>query len=534
MKKKILFLILLTFSLSVHSTIATSIDSSYTEELTAFEWIPITDADKIMQYENQKNLTPQRKKQADLAAKNYTEAVSLMKNKEYDSAIKEFKAALKRYKRAKLSADAMNFIYTNMALSYANSGNREDLAQAERLLNLLTSKVYNDNNWAYNIAIAHSLTGNQDKAASILTSIIRKDNFYFQAYVTLEEIYRKSGNENDAEKVNQRMQIAENKLNKRNKKSSEKVSKNNTQKKKKAYTPKAKKPDITNLKIVVNDDHLQFNNKKKINERNMLQIQEGIGDYDKGLIKLSEREPKNAQKPLKDAEKKLKRGKVTDDGLNFVRGNLVIACLATEEKRGVGQAKRYLRSITSKLYKKREWTYNMAVAYYQFAFMSARKQRDGSRKWTSPAASENIKESIKLFKKSIKQDKLFLTAYENLMYIYKEQGESKKAKNVANSLIKARTQLMQSFSKEDQLANGLDPLIFRLNLGTFGSFDTPSRLFDEPNVVAIPMSEETTTYLSGLFYNIDEVLDYQQIMQDKGYSNSFVVGYKNGEKFTDF
>ena len=92
--------------------------------------------------------------------------------------------------------------------------------------------------------------------------------------------------------------------------------------------PRGKRPDITNLKIVKTDDHLQFNKVDKIDERSMVQIQEGISDYNKGVKYLAKREHKTAQKPLKDAEKKLKRGKITDDGLNFTRGSLAIAYLA--------------------------------------------------------------------------------------------------------------------------------------------------------------------------------------------------------------
>ena len=136
--------------------------------------------------------------------------------------------------------------------------------------------------------------------------------------------------------------------------------------------------------------------------------------------------------------------------------------------------------------------------------------------------------------KSIKQDKLFLPAYENLIYIYKEQKEDKKAENIANSLNKARAELMQSFSKEEQLSKGLDAYIFRLNIGTFGGFDTPANLFDEPNVIAMPVSEEKTTYLSGLFYSLDEVRNYKENMNRKGYTNAFIVAYKDGEEFTEF
>jgi tetratricopeptide (TPR) repeat protein len=537
MIKKLFFLIALTFTLSLNSAQASSVDTSYTEELNAFDWTPISDADKIMQYEKQKNLTKRSIDQAKLAAEHYISAVTLMKNKEFQAAIKEFQAAMKRYKRAKLSADAMNFIHTNMALCYANSANKQDLTQAERRLNLITPKAYNDDKWAYNIAIAHSLVGNQDQAASLLSSLIRKDQFNFQSYITLEAIYRNSGNEDEADRVIKRMNTAEDKLIKKKQKAAE----NNTQlkekngKKKNKFIVKGKKPDITNLKIIKANDHLQFNKVEKIDERSMIQIQEGISDYNKGIKSLAKRENKIAQTFLKNAEKKLKRGKITDDGLNFVRGNLVISYLATEDKRGVGQAKRHLKALTLKLYNTREWTYNMAIAYYQFAFMSAREnKKEGTRKWTSPTAAENLKASIKLFQKSIKQDKLFLPAYENLIYIYKEQSEDKKAENLAIALKKARLKLMQSFSKEEQVSQGGDSYIFRLNLGIFGSFDTPSLLFDESNVIAIPMSEGTTAYLSGLFYSSDAALDYQKRMNEKGYTNSFIVAYKDGEAFTEF
>mgnify|MGYP001227127892 CR=1 FL=1 len=533
MKKRILFLIAIIFTSSIFTATASPIDTSYTEGLTAFDWIPISDIDKVMQYENQKDLTKRSIDQAKLAASHYTTAVSLMKNREYIGAINEFKAAMKRYKRAKLSADAMNFINTNMALSYANSGNKQDLAAAKRLLTTITSKAYNDNNWGYNIAMAHSFVGNQNEAAAILTKIIRKDEQYWQAYITLAAIYNNSGNTTDSEKVIERMNTAEKKLYKRQQRIAEKGTQSRSEREKKEgiFMPKGKRPDVANLKIIKTDDHLQFNKVDDIDERNMVQIQEGINSYEIGVKSLANREYKGAQKPLKDAEKRLKRGKINPDGLNFTRGNLAIACLSTGERSGVGQAKRYLKSLTSKLYTTRQWAYNMAVAHYEFAFKSAREnKRDGTRRWSSPTAASNLKTSIKLFQKAIKQDKLFLPSYENLIYIYKEQGEDKKAESIANSLTKARLKLMQSFSKEEQIAQGGDAYIFRLNLGTFGSFDTPADLFDESNVIAIPMSEKNTAYLSGIFYSLDDAMDYKETMSKKGYINSFIVAYKDGER----
>ena len=93
---------------------------------------------------------------------------------------------------------------------------------------------------------------------------------------------------------------------------------------------------------------------------------------------------------------------------------------------------------------------------------------------------------------------------------------------------------MQSFSKEEQIAQGGGAYIFRLNLGTFGSFDTPVNLFDEENVIAIPMSEQTTAYVSGLFYSVDDALNYQEKMREKGYLKCFIVAYKDGKQFTEF
>tara|TARA_B100001758_G_scaffold247953_1_gene269043 strand:- start:30877 stop:32481 length:1605 start_codon:yes stop_codon:yes gene_type:complete len=531
MKKELIFLILTLIIVNINYSIASTSDTSYTAGITAFDWQPISDVDKVMQYENQKNLTKRSVQQAALAADHYTAAVSLMKNKEYTAAITEFKAAMKRYKRAKLSADAMNYIYANMALSYANSGNEEDKSVANSFLTKITSKAYSDNKWAYNIALAHYYCGNQDEAASLLSSIIRKDEFSFQSYVTIEAIYRNSGNSESADLVIKRMNTAEAKLLKKNKKAIDKGKERKTEKerKKDRFIPKGKKPDAANLVIVKNDDHLKFNKVNKIDERSMIQIQEGIGEYNLGVKALANKKYKTAQKHLKNTEKRLKRGKISEDGLNFSRGNLAISYLATGDKRAAGQAKRYLKYLTPKLYKTREWTYNMAVAYYVFSSLSARKNRDGSRKETT-ASLLNIKESIKLFQKAIKQDKLFLPAYENLIYIYKEQGEEKKALSMANSLKKARLRLMKSFSKEDQLAQGGDAYIFRLNLGTFGEFDTPADLFDEENVITVPISEKNTAYLAGLYYSLDEILKYQKSMIKKGYSNSFIVAFKDGEK----
>jgi hypothetical protein len=140
------------------------------------------------------------------------------------------------------------------------------------------------------------------------------------------------------------------------------------------------------------------------------------------------------------------------------------------------------------------------------------------------------KKSVKLFRTSIKLDKLFLPAYENLIYVYRKLDDEKKAFQIYNAYEKARHELMKSFSKQDQIAQGGDPYIFRINLGTFGEFDTPSDLFEEDYLITVPVSEQKTAYLAGMFYTLDEAITYQKSMKKEGYTTSFIVAFKDGEK----
>ena len=162
----------------------------------------------------------------------------------------------------------------------------------------------------------------------------------------------------------------------------------------------------------------------------------------------------------------------------------------------------------------------MAVAHYVFA--------DATKSKT--IKEEYITKAIKLFKASIKLDKLFLPAYENLIYVYRELGDEKKALKIYDSYEKSRGELMKSFSKQDQIAQGGDPYIFRINLGTFGEFDTPLALFNKDHLITVPVSEQKTAYLAGMFYTLDEAIAYQESMKEEGYTTSFIVAFKDGEK----
>ena len=188
-----------------------------------------------------------------------------------------------------------------MALSYAHTGNKQDIVAAKRYLDLVTTKIQAEENWNYNIAIAKTKTGDQLEASKILSNIIKKNSGNFQAYVTLAAIYKESGNESDAEKTIERMQKAEDKLNLRKKKNiqannNRKVKPKKVKKKKVVVNPKGKKPDVTNLKVNLKDNPLQFEKIEKIDDRSMVQIQDGIAQNINGLSALKDKIYKPPQK----------------------------------------------------------------------------------------------------------------------------------------------------------------------------------------------------------------------------------------------
>lgn len=520
-----------TFSVSIVS--ANNTDTSYTDHLMPFDWNPISEVEKILENADQKKLTRRSKDQANKASVHYLNAIDFMQKEEYPDAVSEFELAMKRYKRAKLGADAMNYVNINMALAYAKTGENKNISKAKRFLDLLTKKATSDNKWAYNTAIAYNLIGNANEAAEILSEIIKKDRYFFQAYVTLEEIYRLGDNNKSADKVKKMMIIAEEKLINKNSKSSNNTKTNQNLNN---ITEIGKKPDIKNLNASKKGKIINYIKDGKDDEKSQSKIEAGINEYKKGVNFLRKKDFISAQTHLKNSEKKLKRY-INEDGLNFVRGNLAIAYLATKSKKAKGQANRYLRPITSNLFKEHRWTYNMAVTYYEFAYVSARlNKKDGTRKWSSSKPAESLKQSIKLFKKSINLDKFYLPAYENLIYIYREQEENDKADKLAKKLKKKRLELITSYSKEDQIKNKGEIYIFRLNLGTFGKFDTPAYIKDENHIIAVPVEDglnsvKRTTYISGKFYNLNDVKKYQETMIGKGYSNTFIVAYKDGEEF---
>ena len=54
-------------------------------------------------------------------------------------------------------------------------------------------------------------------------------------------------------------------------------------------------------------------------------------------------------------------------------------------------------------------------------------------------------------------------------------------------------------------------------------------MFDEEYLITVPINERMTTYL-GMYYSLDDAILYQKEMIKKGYTEAFIVAYKDGDK----
>ena len=198
------------------------------------------------------------------------------------------------------------------------------------------------------------------------------------------------------------------------------------------------------------------------------------------------------------------------------------------EKNKLGLVKRNLRYITNKLYDNRDWTYNMAVVNYDYGTRVLERYKKDPKKWQDKAKqSQYLKNAIKLFKLTIRYDKLYLTPYQNLAYIYQELGDENKAQKYLKQFKKRRDELLRSF---DATTDGFDRegTIFRIHLGTFGEYEAPADMFDEPFLITVPINERQTSYLAGMFEKFSEAKEYLNKMREKGYEVT-MKAYKNGD-----
>ena len=524
---KFTLLLIISFSTSINSKATTDSIITDTDKLKPFNWEVISGVEKLVPTTD---MSKSKIKKLEEGNAIYSEGIEMMINKNYIEAIEKFKLARKSYRMPlRDNPHYYNYININQALCYASSGKKSDFAIALRSISLVTSKIEKEKEWLYNLANANKMIEEYDAAISNLTLAIRLDENYFQAYKDLEAIHEIMGNNSKAKRIRDRMETNAAKLIEKQQK---KKRKNNGNQRvdleEKEFSYKSLRPNIKTLKIVKNDDPLKFNKISLVKERSMSKVQEGIESYNKGVMSLKNQDYENAIEELRLAEKRLKISKISDNGLNFSRGQLSIAYLNIPGKSKLGQVKRNLNYITNRLYDSRDWTYNMAVVNYDYGTRVLERYKKDPKKWQDKAKqSQYLKNAIKLFKLTIRYDKLYLTPYQNLAYIYQELGDENKAQKYMKQFKKRRDELLRSF---DATTDGFDRegTIFRIHLGTFGEYEAPADMFDEPFLITVPINERQTSYLAGMFEKFSEAKEYLNKMREKGYEVT-MKAYKNGD-----
>ena len=170
----------------------------------------------------------------------------------------------------------------------------------------------------------------------------------------------------------------------------------------------------------------------------------------------------------------------------------------------------------------------MAVVNYEYATKKIIRYEKDNKKWKEKAKqSEFLKDAIKLFKLTIQHDKLYLTPYQNLSYIYNQLGDENKSKKYLKLYNKRRNELISSF---DATTDGFDRegIIFRVELGTFGEYESPADMFDEDYIITVPINERQTTYLAGMFEKFIEAKEYLNKMKARGYLKAAIRAYQDG------
>ena len=131
-------------------------------------------------------------------------------------------------------------------------------------------------------------------------------------------------------------------------------------------------------------------------------------------------------------------------------------------------------------------------------------------------------------------DKLYLTAYQNLIFVYKALGEDAKAMSTYKAFVKSRDKLLNSFSKDEQSKLGMGvPYVFRVRLGTYGKYNAPVELYDQDFLITVPVSEKETSFVAGMFYNLKDAQSYLRKMQKNGFKSASIAAFKDGE-ITEF
>lgn len=532
MKKIIRIALVFSFLVSIVNAYAVQTQSKDqpSVSISKNDFLFLSDAQKVMDFVNVKNLNDRASEQIKLADQSYADGVQFLNQGNSVKAIASFKSAFKNYKRAKVNEDGLNYPNLQLAVAHAISDVSRDNKKVIRYLELVTKSIDKDKDWTYNMAILYYVNKEEEKASELLESVVKMDKFFFKAYGNLAAVYQTIGDNKKSEKTLIRLASAQNAFAEKERKKNLAAAKN----KEKISDGKGGKPqfaaappkgiNLDRASLSVKDDSKSILKNESIvnfDDRARKKLQEGQDFFDEGAIFFNKGEFELAIKSFKSSLKKFSQAKVSEYTLSKVTANLAMSYFRSESERNQKKAMPLIDGLSKQIYSQRDWNYNIAVIQN---FIGSKEK------------------SMALLQKCNDLDKYFLLSYQNQVALHNESDDLKKAKKTFNLHEKYKdelTEIYKEYVSTGVMQDGVDlsfleGAIFRVFLGSFSEYSLPIDIYLHDDLIMVPLGDDYFNFISGNFNSYTIAENYlKKISLRDGYSESFIIAFKDGVR-TDF
>ncbi len=500
--------------------------------------------DKIEKY-NKTKITDRSKSLYNDANVFFQEGASSLENGDYTSALESFKDSYKNYKRAKVSEEALSFVYAQLALTHILIGTSRDKSKAIRFLDDINIKtISKEAKWAYNVGLIYYFSDSEmskSKSIDFFNYSIKSDRYFFPAYEDLSCVYKDLKETKKYEKTLQRLDYQKSEFAERSNRlsrNSDKVSSSKEESRKFNNTiTDGVEPNVFNARVLSDLDKMfKYEKNQEWSKQAKKKILEGKTAYQKGVNDYKEGNYVQAAKNFKLSTRRLKAAKINPASSNHANINLALSYLRSGKEREKTKAIKQISSLTKEAFGERDILYNIAMTYYD-VYKNGGKRDKGK--------IDHLESAIENFQSAIKQDKYFLTPYLNLLHIYSEDKKDEKMVNKIDRKYKKNKYALTDIYKEYVL-NGdkyknvdlsfLDNSIFRIYLGTYDKYNLPEDIYLHDNLITLSHEGNSDSYIMGTFYDFKEAHNYMdKILRMPVYQNSnvHIIAFKEGIR-TDF
>ncbi len=249
-----------------------------------------------------------------------------------------------------------------------------------------------------------------------------------------------------------------------------------------------------------------FIKESKITDKSLPFYEKANDFYTKGVNNLRSGDIDLAEDNFKNALKNYKKSKISDEAISFVYMQLALTYFSTDNPRDKSKGEKMFKAVNVKTIKKDpKWSYNLGLMYYLS---------------NNPEAKSKAKE---FFDASIKSDKYFFIAYEELACVYKSLGDDKKYEKTLERLNFQKNQNRERNQRIKQ----------NVSNNNFSSKDKK----DKAHHYTITDGVEPSAVDIIIFKDIDQVFKYEKNMDwDKKAKKKILEGkkeYANGIQFYD-